>query len=168
MFYLNVLPYKTPIKKDMKRIKERGLCFAHAHHGALDPFFPRIARRELAVTSLRHGGSCPAAVRPLVCPAFAEAFLLFPGGSSRCPGRSHAPTSLLRRRQQTDAVARTEPGEPSRNIEKSWPSIGYRDLDVFQKCPAYVAGRKVTIARDAAFLPPLKAFRCFALFDFYV
>lgn len=89
----------------------------------LTRFFFALHAGKLAVTSLRHGGSCPAAVRPLVCPAFAEAFLLLPGCSSRCPGCSYAPTLLLRRRQQTDTVARTEPGEPSRNIEKSWPSI---------------------------------------------
>lgn len=89
----------------------------------LTRFFFALHAGKLSVTSLRHGGSCPAAVRPLVCPAFAEAFLLLPGCSSRCPGCSYAPTLLLRRRQQTDTVARTEPGEPSRNIEKSWPSI---------------------------------------------
>lgn len=38
-------------------------------------FLLRLARWEPPVTSLRHGGSCPAAVRPLARPALAEALL---------------------------------------------------------------------------------------------
>lgn len=78
----------------------------------LTPFLLRFARWELAVTYLRHGGSCPAAVCPLARPALPQALLLYPGSQSRCPGSSHPPTSLFRRRQPTDAVARSEPGEP--------------------------------------------------------
>lgn len=78
----------------------------------LTPFLLRLARWEPTVSFLRHGGSCPAAVRPLARPALAEAFLCQPGSQSRCrPGSNHPPTSLLRRRQPEDAVARAEPGE---------------------------------------------------------
>lgn len=75
-------------------------------------FLLRFARWDTLLTFLRHGGPCPAAVRPLARPALAEALLWKPGSQSRCrTGNSPSPTSLLRRRQPEDAVARTEPGE---------------------------------------------------------
>uniref|UniRef100_A0A3Q1HIY4 Acyl carrier protein n=1 Tax=Anabas testudineus TaxID=64144 RepID=A0A3Q1HIY4_ANATE len=78
----------------------------------LTPFLLRLARRESAVTSLHHGGPCPAAVCPLARPALSEALLRQPGCQSRCRSASSlSPTSLLRCRLPEDAVARAEPGE---------------------------------------------------------
>lgn len=78
----------------------------------LTPSLLRVARREPAVTFLRHGGPCPAAVCPLARPALAEARPRCPSGQSGCgPGGGRPPTPLLRGGQPEDAVARTEPGE---------------------------------------------------------
>lgn len=78
------------------------------------PFLLRLARWEPTVTVLRHGGSCPTAVRPLARPAHAEAFLLSPGSQSRRrSGGDPPPAPLFLRRLSEDAGARTESGESS-------------------------------------------------------
>ncbi|KAI3360051.1 hypothetical protein L3Q82_014380, partial [Scortum barcoo] len=76
------------------------------------PSLPRSACWELSVTSLRHGGPCPAAVCPLARPALAEALFCQPGCQGRRrSGSSRPPAPLLGGRQPEDAVARAEPGE---------------------------------------------------------
>lgn len=115
------------------------------HKQPLTPFLLRLARWDSAVTFLRHGGSCPAAVCSLARPAFAEACLQH-GIQSRGPGSSHPPTYLLRCRQPEDAVARAESGESPSTLKQSWPSIGCCDLDVFQNCQANVACYTFTVA----------------------